>query len=239
MDYREEEFSMHVEYGTLDSGTVSHFLTHVYGWMMLGLGVTAATAYSVAATPALLEKVVTTPFLFYGIFIAQLALVIVLSVRLMRMSFAAAAATFLAYAVLTGVTFSVLFLIFELSSLGFVFLITAGMFGCMATYGYLTRADLSGMRGVLLLGLFGLIIGGLVNMYFKSNTADFVLSIVGVVVFCLLTAYDMQRLKGFAQRFAGDAGLLSRGAILGALMLYLDFINLFLRLLQLLGKRKR
>jgi FtsH-binding integral membrane protein len=228
----------------VDQGLRSYMLK-VYNYMAAGLGITAATAvgtYSLAVDTASgqLTSFGQTLFqspLMWVLMAAQLGIVFFLSFRVNRMSVSAAQLTFWAYAALTGVTFASLGLVYAHDSIARVFLITAGTFGAMSLYGYTTKRDLTGMGSFLMMGLIGLIIASLVNMLFASSAMSFALSVIGVLIFTGLTAYDTQKIK--EMYFEGDdAGTMGRKAIMGALNLYLDFINLFLMLLRLFGSSR-
>ena len=149
-----------------------------------------------------------------------------------------AAALFILYAATLGVTLSSIFLVYTYTSIFATFLVTSVMFGAMAIYGYFTKADLSSMGSYLLMALVGLIIGGLVNMFLKNQTFQYMISAVGVLIFTLLTAYDVEKIKRMSQEMLGDRETMAKISILGALMLYLDFVNLFLYLLQFMGRRR-
>lgn len=221
-----------------DQGAIGRFMYRVYGWMSLGLAVTAAIAYYVASIPGFAVKFLSQPWLFFGLFIIQLGLVLVLSLFVMRMSTVAAIACFVLYAACLGLTLSSIFLIYEITSIYVTFLITASMFGIMCLYGYFTHADLSSIGNIAMMALFGIIIAMIVNIFLKSAAMDFVISGIGVVLFTLLTAYDTQKIKQMAQQLIAEREVLSKIALLGALTLYLDFINLFLFLLNFMGRRK-
>jgi FtsH-binding integral membrane protein len=211
----------------------------VYGWMSLALSVTAAVAYYVALSPVLLSLVVQNPFVFIGMFVAQLALVVVLSAFLLRMSFPVAFALFMLYAASLGVTLSLIFVTYEMSSIYATFVVTAGMFGALCLYGYFTRADLTSIGNIALMALFGLILAMIVNMFLQSGTFNLVISAIGVILFSALTAYDAQKIKLLAQQLHADDQTMSKVAIIGALTLYLDFVNLFLFLLNFMGRRRQ
>jgi FtsH-binding integral membrane protein len=206
--------------------------------MALGLALTAGIAYFVASIPGFTQRLFSNPWLIFGIFIGQLALVIVLGLYVLRMSYFMAIACFLLYAASLGVTLSSIFLVYKLGSIYLTFLITAAMFGIMCIYGYFTKADLTAIGSLSMMALFGLIIAMIVNMFLKSSTMDYVISIIGVIVFTLLTAYDSQRIKSMAQQLIAHQEIMAKVAIIGALTLYLDFINLFLFLLNFFGKRQ-
>lgn len=212
------------------------FLKSVYAWMACGLAITAGVAYYVASTPALVNYIYSSRFMAFGLMIAQLLLVLTLSIGINKLSFPAAAGIFLGYSALTGLTLSAIFLVFSLPSIAISLVVAASMFLAMALYGYFTDADLSSMGSFLLMGLIGLIIAGLVNMFFQSSAFEYVISGIGVIVFALLTAYDVQKLKVMSYQLSGEVK--SKFSIIGALTLYLDFINLFLYLLRFMGQKR-
>jgi FtsH-binding integral membrane protein len=215
----------------------TNFLYKVYAWMAAGLAITAITSYLVASTP--LARILATHMgLFFVLFLVQLGLVLYLNYAIQRMSVGTAIATFVGYSIVTGITFSTLFLIYTLGSLFGTFGIAAGMFGAMAIYGYITKADLSSLGNILLMALIGLIIGFVVNMFTHSTIFNTILSGLGVIIFAGLTAYDIQKLKRLSQQLLNDGHMEKKIAILGALTLYLDFINLFLNLLTFTGRRR-
>lgn len=209
------------------------FMSRVYGWMFAGLSVTGLVALFTASNEALLTQVIQWR---WGLIIAQLGLVFALSGLASRLSGPVAAALFLGYSVLTGLTFSVLFLIYTSASIGSAFLLTAGTFGAMSAFGTLTRKDLSGWSTFLFMGLIGIVIASIVQIFLKSSMLSFVLSCASVVVFAGLTAYDTQKLR--EMHAASGYSAAATVSIVGALTLYLDFINLFLALLRLFGSRR-
>ncbi len=212
------------------------FIASVYRWMALGLLVTAGVAFLVASTPALLEVVVLNRWVFYGLMIAEFGLVIALSAMLPRLSAAAAGGLFLLYSALNGATLSVILLVYTGNSVALAFGITAGTFAGMSVYGTVTKRDLTSWSSFLMMGLFGVVIASLVNLFLHSTAMQFVISCAAVVVFTGLTAYDTQKLRAYAR--AG--GATAAGApVGGALSLYLDFINLFLAVLQIFGGRRK
>ncbi len=216
------------------------FLAKVFNWMAIGLLLTAATAYAVAATPPLVQLIYSNPLLFFALIAAEFGMVYALAGRIERLAPATATGLFLAYSVLNGVTLSTIFLVYTMTSIGATFLVTAAMFGVMAVYGFVTKRDLTSWGSFLFMGLVGLVIAALVNLFLASPMLSWVISGIGVIVFTGLTAYDVQRLARFgagSMMGAGEAAV-RRGAILGALTLYLDFINLFLMLLYFLGGRR-
>lgn len=210
------------------------FMAAVYRWMTLGLAVTALVAWSVATSEAALRLVVGNRLVFLGLIVAELVLVVALSAAAARMSAAAAGGLFLLYSALNGATLSVVLLVYTGASVGLAFASTAGTFGAMSVYGTVTRRDLSSWRSFLFMGLVGVVLASVVNVFLGSSMITFVVSCAAVVVFTGLTAYDTQKLRAFARAGGGGAG----AAVNGALALYLDFVNLFLALLRLLGGRR-
>ncbi len=215
---------------------VGAFLSRVYAWMFAGLLITAATAFAIASTPALIEVVIVNRLVFWVIVIAQLGLVFYLSARVDKIAPAAAAGLFLLYSALVGVTSSVVLLIFTGASIAQTFIITAGMFGATAIFGTVTKRSLAGVGHFMFMGLIGLILASIVGFFWHSGALQFVISVVGVVVFTGLTAWDAQRLKQMAVTLPD--GRVGSYAVVGALSLYLDFINLFFFLLRFTGNRR-
>jgi FtsH-binding integral membrane protein len=218
--------------------SVRSFLYNVYGLMSAALVVTAGTAYYVSQTPAIYSALLSHTWGLILIFVAQIALVIALQSLLQRISFATALLLFMLFAISIGLTTSVIFLIYTDASIFKTFLITAGMFGIMSAYGYLTRSDLTTAGNIAFMALIGLVIAGIVNIFLKSSQFDLVISAVGVLVFTVLTAYDTQKLKELAQHLFADRETVAKVSVIGALTLYLDFINLFLFLLRFMGKKR-
>ncbi len=215
---------------------VTSFLSKVYGWMFLGLLLTAGTAVVVASSPALIETLILNRILFWILVLAQLGLVFYLSVRVDKIAPATAAGLFLLYSAMVGVTSSVIFLIYTGASIVSAFVIAGGMFGAMAVFGTLTKRSLAGVGQFMIMGLIGLVIASIVNIFLLNSMVSFVISIVGVIVFTGLTAWDAQRLKQMAVSLPD--GRVGSYAVVGALTLYLDFINLFFMILRLLGGRR-
>jgi uncharacterized protein len=215
---------------------VTAFLRAVYGWMCGGLAITAVTASVIAASPAFVIAVATNRLLFWGLMIAQLGIVFVLSARVQQLAASTAAALFVAYSALTGVTISFVLLAYTGESVASTFLITAGMFGAMAAYGTATRRSLAGFGQFLFMGLIGVVLASVVGMFWHSSGLQFVISFIGVIVFTGLAAYDAQRMKSMA--LALPTGQTGSYAIVGALALYLDFVNLFLMLIRFTGSRR-
>ena len=220
----------------IDAG-LRQFLLSVYNYMGAGLVLTGLVAYGAAET-GLYASLVQTPLLFWGVVLAPLALVFLLSFRIEKMSLGAAQASFWAYAGLVGLSLAGIFLVYTGASIARTFFITAATFLAMSFYGYTTRTDLARFGSFLLMGLFGIIIASLVNMFLASSALQLTISVIGVIVFVGLTAYDTQRIKEIYLQ--GDSSVVAgKKAIMGALTLYLDFLNLFILLLQLTGNRRR
>jgi FtsH-binding integral membrane protein len=209
----------------------------VYGWMASALIVTGLTAYTVASTPRLYMAILTSRWILFGLMIAQFVCVITLATLLPRMNFATAFAFFIGYSVLTGLTVSSIFLVYTTSSIATTFFVASGMFATMATYGYCTKSDLSTMGNFLFMALVGLLLSLVVNLFLQSPMFNLFISAAGVLIFTLLTAFDVQKIKMIAQSgvLGGQA---EKVALIGALILYLDFLNMFLFLLQFMGKRR-
>jgi FtsH-binding integral membrane protein len=214
------------------------FITKVYGWMSLALAITAGVAWYVASSPSLIRVIVYNRVLFFGLIIGELLLVVYLSGWIHRMSAATATMTFLGYSALNGLTFSVIFLAFTAESIATTFVITAGLFGVMSLYGYVTKQDLTSIGSLSIMGLLGVIIASVANIFLRSSTLYWIITYVGIGVFIGLIAYDTQKIK--AMNIIGNEGTDEdrKEAIMGALALYLDFINLFLLLLRLFGRRR-
>ena len=219
---------------------VNEFIRSVYNWMAIGLALTGIIAFYVANSETLLRIIFGNKIIFFGLIIGELALVFTLSARVHKMQASTATSLFVLYAALNGVTLSSIFLIYTQSSITSTFFICAATFTVCSLYGMTTKKDLTSLGGFMFMGLIGIIIASLVNMFVKSSGMALIISYVGVLVFVGLTAYDTQKLKLMArsQPHGLDAGVKRKGAIIGALTLYLDFINLFLMLLRILGNRE-
>ena len=215
---------------------VTAFLRMVYGWMCAGLAITAVVAYAITSSPALTGALVANQFLFLVLFVAQLGLVFFLSARVDRLAPGTATLLFILYAALTGVTFAVILLAYTGASIATTFMVTAGMFGALALYGTTTSRSLAGVGQFLFMGLIGVVLASLVGMFWRNAALEFLISVVGVIVFTGLTAWDAQRLKQMALQIPESQ--IGSYAILGALSLYLNFINLFLFLLRFMGGRR-
>lgn len=209
----------------------------VYVWMAMALCITGLTAYGVASSPNLLLTLYSHHWLIIGLLFAELALVVAISGAINKLSLTTATLLFILYSALTGVTFSSIFVVYTMSSIGKVFFITAGTFAAMAFVGYTTRRDLSKMGGILFMALIGLIIATVVNLFIKSSGLELVLSYIGVLVFVGLTAWDTQKIKVMLAQQYDMSETSQKLALLGALELYLDFINLFLYMLRIFGSR--
>ena len=219
----------------VDQGLRSYML-RVYNYMATGLGLTGLTAYFVAITPSLFNAIYGTPF-YWIVALAPLGFVFYLSARLHKISFAKAQTVFWIFSGVMGLSMAYIFIAFTGASIARVFFITAGTFAGMSLYGYTTKKDLTGWGSFLFMGLIGLIIAMIVNIFLQSGMLSFIISCVGVLVFVGLTAYDTQRIK--EMYYASDHPEISgKKAIMGALKLYLDFINLFIMLLHLFGQRR-
>lgn len=220
------------------AGSARDFMYKVYGWMASALAVTTGVAYYIASTPAIYVPLFKSQGLFFVIALAQIGVVLFLSWKKDELSYSGMVFAFLIYAALVGITTSAVLIVYTFNSVALAFGITAGMFSSMALYGYVTKSDLSSMGNILLMGLWGLVIAMFANMWFQSSEMQYWISIVAVGLFTLLTAYDVQKIKHMGQYMMVDAETRGKASVLGALTLYLDFINLFLHLVQLFGKKK-
>ena len=219
---------------TATSSVLSTVMRKVYVRMFLALVVTAFTALYVASSPALLTTILGSRAIFFGLMIAELAVVFVLSGMLHKLSTATATLLFYLYAILNGVVFSSIFVVYELGSIAYTFFITAGVFGAMSVYGLVTKNDMTRFGRYCVMALFGLIIATVVNIFVASSTLDWIISFVGVALFIGLTAWDTQKIKNAA--YEVEPSQMGKLATIGALSLYLDFINLFLYLLRFFGR---
>jgi uncharacterized protein len=216
---------------------IGAFLRSVYGWMCLGLTITALTAGIVASSPSVVIAIARNSVLFWGLAIAQLGIVLVISGRVQSLAASTASTLFVVYSMLTGVTLSFILFVYTGESIASTFVVTAGMFGALAAYGTLTRRSLEGWGQFLFMGLIGVVLASVVGLFWQNDGLQFVTAFIGVIVFTGLAAYDAQRLKAMA--LATPEGQTGSYAIVGALALYLDFVNLFLFLLRLFGGRRR
>jgi len=218
---------------------VNSFIRSVYNWMAIGLALTGFVAYYVANNDTIRSVVFGNPMIFYGLIIGELAMVFFLVARVQKMQATTATALFVFYAALNGVTLSFIFLVYTQTSITSTFFVCAATFVACSIYGYTTKRDLTSIGGFMTMGLIGIIIASVVNIFIRSSAMHMIIGYVGVLVFVGLTAYDTQKLKAMALSQPADVGAATvrKGAIMGALTLYLDFINLFLMLLRILGNR--
>ncbi len=216
----------------------ANFVSRVYAWMSLALLLTAITAFFVASSPALLNVIFGNKLVFYGLILGELGLVFYLSSALMRMSANTATALFLGYSVLNGLTMAFIFIIYTAGSIASTFLITAGIFGIMSAYGFYTKKDLTTIGNLCFMGLIGIVLASIVNIFWQNSTFYWITTCIGVLVFVGLIAYDTQKLKALNAMQQEGVDNSQQKAIYGALTLYLDFINLFLLMLRLLGGRR-
>lgn len=217
------------------------FLSGVFMWMFLALAITAATSWLFATTPELIGLLITETgmsFLGWVVMLAPLGLVILLSAGVNRMAASTMVLVFVVFSILMGASLSFIFLVYELGSIAKTFVITAGMFGTMSVVGYTTKTDLTKFGSLMFMGLIGIIIASVVNIFMQSSAMDYVISFIGVLVFTGLTAYDVQKLKRMGSQVTENSESVRKMTIMGALTLYLDFINLFLFLLRFFGNRK-
>ena len=235
---REDATSSVRQQEIVSTNTFSALMRKVYTWMALALTITGFTAYYVASSPAILQAIMTNKILFFGLLIGELALVWGVSAAINRLSLTTATLLFILYSVLNGVTMSFIFLAYTMTSIASVFFITAGTFAAMSLYGYFTKADLSKMGQILFMALIGLIIATIVNLFIKSSGLTMILSYVGVLIFVGLTAWDTQKIKQMLQLAPDTGESAQKVALMGALSLYLDFINLFLYLLRIFGNSR-
>lgn len=217
--------------------TTRKFLLNVYNWMAMGLALTGIIAYG-TANSSFVNVIMGNPVIYFGLFIAQLLVVMGLTFAINKIPSGVAIGAFFLYAALTGLTFSVLFLVYTGGSIASTFFICAAMFGSVSVFGYMTKMDLSKFGTYFFMALIGLIIASVVNIFLKSNTLNWIISYAGVIIFVGLTAYDTQRIKRMSQSTDFDSEQGKKGAVMGALTLYLDFINMFLFMLRILGDRK-
>jgi len=219
---------------------VSDYVRSVYNWMGIGLALTGFVAYYVSTSESLLRLVFGNPLLLLVLIVAELGLVFSIAGMVNRMSASTATALFVIYSGLNGVTLSSIFLIYVESSIVSTFFVCAATFIACSLYGWMTKKDLTSLGGFMMMGLIGIVIASLVNLFIKSSSVSMIISYIGVFVFVGLTAYDTQKIKHMAMTQPAnlDGAVVRKGAILGALSLYLDFINLFLMLLSIFGQRR-
>ncbi|MDP2863840.1 MAG: Bax inhibitor-1/YccA family protein [Desulfobacterales bacterium] len=219
---------------------VNEFIRSVYNWMGIGLALTGFVAYFVSNNAQIQNLIFGNKLVFFGLIIAELALVYIISARVNKIQASTATSLFVLYAALNGATLASLFLVYTSSSITSTFFICSATFVACSIFGMTTKRDLTSMGGFMTMGLIGILIASVVNMFIKSSAMNMIISYIGVIVFVGLTAYDTQKLKHMAttQPSGLEAGVIRKGAILGALTLYLDFINLFIMLLSVLGGRR-
>ena len=235
---REDASSSVRQQEIVSSSTFSTLMRKVYTWMALALAITGFTAYYVASSPAIMQAIFSNRILFWGLLIGELALVWIVSASINRLSLTTATAMFILYSVLNGVTLSFIFLAYTMTSITTVFFITAGTFAAMSLYGYFTKTDLSKMGQIMIMALIGLIIATIVNLFVKSSGLTMILSYIGVLIFVELTAWDTQKIKQMLQMASDTGEAAQKIALMGALSIYLDFINLFLYLLRIFGSSR-
>lgn len=226
----------HVEYSVQKQ--ISNFMYAVYAWVAVGLSIASATAYAIASSPSFFLALRQNPLLMIGIFVGQLVLVMVFTGMIRKINFVVAAMLFLILTASYGVTFSAILYAYTTASVLATFITTAATFAVMAVYGYMTRSDLTSIGSIAMTILFGMIIAMFVNIFLQSPVFNIIISGVGVVIFTLLIAYDSQKIKRIGQEMLYHNEALNKVALLGAFTLFLDFINLFLFLLQFLGRRR-
>ena len=232
----ENKITSHENIGVKNNITV--YLTRVYNWMALALFVTGLTAYYTAGSEKIMSLIYSSQIVFFGLIIGELLLVVYLSRAIHKISQNTALMVFLLYAMLNGLTMSVIFMIYTTASIASTFYITAGTFGVMSLYGYYTKNDLTKIGNLAMMGLIGIIIASIVNMFFQNDMMGWIITYLGVAIFVGLTAYDTQKLKEIGANGFKNGESMEKIAIMGALTLYLDFINLFLFLLRIFGDRK-
>jgi len=216
---------------------ITSFMTKVYGWMTFALVITALTAFAVANSEQALTFIFSSKYVFYGLIIAEFGLVIAISAAINKLSYSVLSFLFVLYSLINGATISVIFLAYTMSSIANTFVVCAAMFGSMSVFGFITKKDLSGLGKIMIMGLIGIIIASIVNIFTASSTFDWIISFIGVIVFVGLTAYDTQKLKNMSLTINNEE-MAKKLSIIGTLTLYLDFINLFLYLLKFLGNKK-
>jgi hypothetical protein len=215
----------------------SSVMSRVFGWMFLGLALTGATAYFVSSSKIMIDFIFSNPFFLFGLVIVELVLVIVLASQVMKLASGVALGLFFLYSILNGVTLSTIFIFYTIGSIAITFLVASLMFGVMALYGYITKKDLTGWGNFLFMALIGIIIAMFINMFFRSTTADYIISGIGIIIFVGLTAFNVQKIKQFLSMAHSEEDK-KKVSVAGALSLYLDFINIFLYLLRFTGKAR-
>ena len=238
--YNENQYNTLPDVTMRDQSMVRTFMSGVFTWMFIALALTALTAYLVAQSPAFLSLLVTeTGLSIFGwvVMLAPLGFVMLMSFRFQKLSPTVLSILFIVYAFLVGVSLSFIFLVYSIGSIAVTFGVTSLTFGVMAVAGYTTKTDLTKFGSIMMMGLVGIIIASLINFFLKSDSMQYIISFIGVLIFTGLTAYDVQKLKNLGSEMIAGQESTRKYAIMGALSLYLDFINLFLFLLRFLGKR--
>lgn len=230
--------SQRIVTGSQDQASVSSFLSRVFMWMAFGLVISTLGAGWLLSQPQLFTTIIKNQWIFFGLIIAELGLVIWLSAAMMSMSAGLATILFLVYSFLNGITLSPLFLVYTGGSIVTTFAVTAGTFFFFSLYGLTTKRDLTNMGGLLMMGLFGVILASVVNMFLKSSMLEWICTFVAIAVFMGLIAWDTQKLKAMHAMGFSNPETEKKMVIFGALALYLDFINLFIQLLRIFGKRR-
>lgn len=238
--YNQDQYNTIADIQVRDESTVRSFMAGVFTWMFIALAITAAVSYYVALTPAIMQLMITTTGLsIFGwiVMLAPIGFVLLMSFRFQKLSAMTLTLLFIVYSVLVGLSLSFIFLAYTMGSIATTFVVTSLTFGVMAIAGYTTKTDLTKFGSILMMGLVGIIIASVMNFFLKSDSMQYVISFIGVLVFTGLTAYDVQKLKKMGSEMTAGQESTRKYTIMGALSLYLDFINLFLFLLRFLGRR--
>ena len=236
----EDQYNTMTDVKVRDESSVQSFMTGVFSWMFIALAITAVTAYYVASTPSIMQLMITeTGLSIFGwvVMLAPIGFVLLMSFRFQKLSSLSLSVLFLVYSILVGLSISFIFMVYTMGSIATTFGVTSLTFGIMAIAGYTTKTDLTKFGSILMMALVGIIVATLVNFFLKSESMQYFISFIGVLVFTGLTAYDVQKLKKIGTEMIAGQESTRKYAIMGALSLYLDFINLFLFLLRFLGRR--
>jgi len=226
-----------LEYGTTDKSTFNFFNT-VYAWMAVGLAVTACVGIMVSRSPQVMKFMFANQYVYVAAILGSVAIAWSVGSVALRVSAMAGLGMFLVYAALVGVLTSYIYVAYSMDTIGAAFLMTAGVFGGMSVYGFITKRDLTSIGSILVMCFWGLLLASIVNIFLASNALSWVITYAVLAVFIGLTAYDTQKLKNIAQQLDGDPATLQRYAVIGSLNLYVDFINIFLAIVRILGSRK-
>jgi len=238
--YKQNQYNTIADVQGQDESTVRSFMAGVFTWMFIALAITAAVSYYVALTPAIMQLMITSTGLsVFGwiVMLAPIGFVLLMSFRFQKLSAMTLTLLFVVYSVLVGLSLSFIFLAYTMGSIATTFVVTSLTFGVMAIAGYTTKTDLTKFGSILMMALVGIIIASVVNFFLKSDSMQYVISFIGVLVFTGLTAYDVQKLKKMGTEMTAGLESTRKYTIMGALSLYLDFVNLFLFLLRFLGRR--